>query len=153
MQAKLVSFDIPKRSPDLNVCDYALWKEVNRRMRKTELQWPTAKKDGSPLCTLRLCRSLVVPAMASRNNRVDMFPESPGGKYPEDTCIEFAVGLLSCVYHEHEETRNEFLARLRRTAMRLPATFINRAIVDMRRRCELLHAARGFHFQEGGRHS
>ena len=26
-------FEIPKRSPDLSVMDYAIWPEVNRRMR------------------------------------------------------------------------------------------------------------------------
>ena len=29
---KINVFEIPKRSPCLNVCDYALWDEVNRRM-------------------------------------------------------------------------------------------------------------------------
>ena len=30
------ALEIPKRSPDLNVCDYALWVAVNRKMRRQE---------------------------------------------------------------------------------------------------------------------
>ena len=91
--AKLVTFHIPRRSPGLNVCDYTLWHEINRRMRKTEARWP---KD-------RL------------------------------------------------ETRVQYLARLRRTAMRLPPSFIDRSIGDLRRRCARLYDARGGNFEEGGR--
>jgi len=50
-----------------------------------------------------------------------------------------------------KETRKEFLARLRRTAMRLPSSFVQRAIGNMTRRCEKLKAAKGFHFEEGSR--
>ena len=91
--AGIEKFRIPKRSPCLNVCDYALWKEVNKRMRKQELKWPATKT----------------------------------------------------------ETRGQYLARLRRTAMRLPARFINGSIQDMQRRCGRLHAAKGRNFEEGGR--
>jgi hypothetical protein len=72
--AKIVSFEIPKRSPDLNVCDYALWAEVNRRMRCQEKRMAPNKR----------------------------------------------------------ETRSAFKARLRRTALRLPETFVNPAMRQMR---------------------
>ena len=91
-EAKIDSFDIPKRSPDLNVCDYALWKEVNKRMRLQEKSWPDSKK----------------------------------------------------------ETRSEFMVRLRRTATRLPTSFVNKAIGNMQDRCERLRAAKGYHIEEGG---
>ena len=84
-------FSIPRRSPDLNVCDYSLWSEVNRRMRKQEANWEFSRR----------------------------------------------------------ETRKAYLARLRRTAMRLPADFLKRSIEDMRRRCLRLEAAGGKHFHEG----
>ena len=45
----------------------------------------------------------------------------------------------------------EFEKRLNRTASRLPKTFIDKAIGDMRRRCRLLRAAEGGLFEEGGR--
>ena len=49
------------------------------------------------------------------------------------------------------ESRDEFVARLRRTAMRLPETFINKAIVNMAERCERLYQSRGGLFEEGGK--
>ena len=91
--AKIVTFQIPRRSPGLNVCDYTLWHEINKRMRKTEVKWPKDKL----------------------------------------------------------ETRAQYLARLRRTAMRLPASFITKSIGDLRRRCARLYDARGGNFEEGGR--
>ena len=93
VEAHIAAFTIPKRSPDLNVCDFSLWKEVNRRMRAQEKSWGNGKR----------------------------------------------------------ETRAVFLARLRRTAMRLPRNFVLKSIGDMWRRCRLLGAAGGGHFEEGGR--
>ena len=49
------------------------------------------------------------------------------------------------------ETRAQYIARLRRTAMRLPRGLIQKSIGDMRRRCARLFDARGKHFEEGGR--
>ena len=46
-QAHIRTFNIPKRSPDLNVCDYALWTAVNNRMRSQEEAWPASKVRGS----------------------------------------------------------------------------------------------------------
>lgn len=37
---KLSLFQIPKRSPDLNVLDYAVWSEVEKRLRAQERRWP-----------------------------------------------------------------------------------------------------------------
>jgi hypothetical protein len=34
--ATIDPFAIPTRSPDFNICDYALWKEVNKSMRLQE---------------------------------------------------------------------------------------------------------------------
>jgi len=86
-------FEIPRRSPDLNVCDYALWKEINKRMRRQELKWPKGKR----------------------------------------------------------ESRQAYVARLRRTALRLPRSFITKSIGNMVTRCKRLYEAKGGHFQEGGR--
>ena len=38
-------FEIPKRSPDLNVCDYALWKMVDKKMLRQERRWPRSKRE------------------------------------------------------------------------------------------------------------
>ena len=51
------SFDIPKRSPDLSVCDYALWPEVNRRMRAQEKRWAPNKKETRAQYLKRLRRT------------------------------------------------------------------------------------------------
>ena len=40
------AFVIPKRSPELSVCDYAIWKEVNTRMRRQGLKRPKAKRES-----------------------------------------------------------------------------------------------------------
>ena len=91
--AKIKVLAIPKRSPDLSVMDYAIWKKVTRTMRAQEKRFPKKKK----------------------------------------------------------ETRAEFIARLRRTAQNLPKTFIDKAIGNMKERCERLLAAKGHHFEEGGK--
>ena len=91
--AKIKVFSIPRRSPDLNVLDYAIWHEVESRMRAQERKFAAAKK----------------------------------------------------------ETRAAFEARLDRTAHNLSADFIDRAIKDLKRRCQLLHKAEGGLFEEGGR--
>ena len=93
-EAGLKVFQIPKRSPQLNMCDYALWKEVDKRMRSQEKRF--------------------LPSF--------------------------------------RESRVAFLKRLRRTAMRLPAAFINSSLKNMKVRCQRLAAAKGGHFEEGGHH-
>ena len=92
-EQKLEVFAIPKRSPDLNVLDYAIWTEVNKRMRQQEKDWPKSKR----------------------------------------------------------ETREEYLRRLRKTAMGLPKAFVRKCIGDMRRRCQRLFDKKGGLFEEGGR--
>ena len=83
----------PRRSPQLNVCDFALWSEINRRMRTAERKWPAGRT----------------------------------------------------------ESRKQFLARLRRTAMSLPQTFVDESIGNMRKRCKCMFEAGGGHFEEGGK--
>ena len=92
---KIQTFRIPPRNPDLSVLDYAIWPEINKRMRKQELHWPRTKRDN----------------------------------------------------------RAEYLARLRRTALRLPKQFIDASIGNMRRRCQRVSDAGGSYFEEGGKSS
>ena len=61
-EAKISTFDIPKRSPCLNVCDYFLWSDVNRRMREQERPWPASKKETRAEFLKRLRRT----ALATR---------------------------------------------------------------------------------------
>ena len=43
--AKIKIFTIPKRSPDLNICDYWLWKEVTRTMRRQERRFHRSRRE------------------------------------------------------------------------------------------------------------
>ena len=87
---KIKVLNIPKRSPCLNVCDYALWDEINRRMHQQEESWKKKK-----------------------------------------------------------ETRAQYLARLRRTALSLPANVVQNMIHGMKARCQRLHDAKGGNIEEG----
>jgi hypothetical protein len=91
--AKINIFSIPKRSPDLSVMDYAVWKKIDTTMRRQEARWKSTKR----------------------------------------------------------ETRAQYLTRLHRTAKNLPSTFVDKAIGNMRERCQRLYKARGHHFEEGGK--
>ena len=84
-------FEIPRRSPDLNPLDYAIWAEVNKRMRRQELKWKRKK-----------------------------------------------------------ESREQYVARLKRTAQGLERAFVDKVIGNMAVRCERLYRARGGYFLEGG---
>ena len=48
---------IPKRSPDLNVLDYDVWSEVERRMRQQEAKWPATRRATRPAFIRRLRRT------------------------------------------------------------------------------------------------
>ena len=57
--AKIDVFKIPRHSPDLNVCDYALWKEVTKRMRAQEEKWPQSKRETRAKYVERLRKTAV----------------------------------------------------------------------------------------------
>ena len=44
--SKMLTDNLPKRSPDLNVLDYSLWHEINVRMRAQERAFPKGKKES-----------------------------------------------------------------------------------------------------------
>ena len=92
--AKISAFEVPTRSPDLSVMDYAVWKAIGDKMRKQERKFPRSKR----------------------------------------------------------ETRAAYIALLRRAALALPKLVNREAICNMRRRCQLIFAAKGGHIQDGGRH-
>ena len=90
--AGITTLDLPKRSPDLNPLDFAFWAHLNKRMRKTEADWPVSRK----------------------------------------------------------ETRAQYIARLRRTALATPSAFLTSIVGSLHKRCGQLAAAKGNHFAEGG---
>eukprot|EP00973_Karenia_brevis_P090775 12404220-Karenia_brevis.AAC.1 len=87
----MVSLDLPKRSPDLNVLDYSLWHEIGKCMRSQESSMPKNTK----------------------------------------------------------ESKDQFLKRLRRTALSLPSSVVQRAVMDMPRRLQCIEKAKGGHFIGG----
>ena len=83
-------FRIPKRSPDLNVLDYFVWSEIERRMRKQELRWPVARRETRPAFIRRLRRvALDMPAQAitkaigDMTRRCALLYKSKGGLFEE----------------------------------------------------------------------
>ena len=50
-------------------------------------------------------------------------------------------------------SRDDFERSLGRTAANLPGAFVDKAVGDTRRRCELLSKAKGGFFEEGGGHA
>ena len=56
-RAGIETFDIPRHSPQLNLCDYWLWRAVNTRMREMEQGWAHARKEGRDAYLRRLKRT------------------------------------------------------------------------------------------------
>ena len=49
---------------------------------------------------------------------------------------------------DFKESRDEYKARLRRTALSLPRSVVGKAIADMQRRAQELKKAKGMYFEE-----
>ena len=88
--AGIVTDDLPKRSPDLNVLDYSLWKAVNMKMRETEKAFPHNKKESVQAFKGRLKRtatSLSQPqverAVMDMHKRVRLLVDANGGLFKE----------------------------------------------------------------------
>ena len=86
-RAHIDTFGIPKHSPQLNICDYWLWKEVNKRMRLTERGWPDGKKEERSAYLRRLTRTakslpmdLVNRSIGDMKNRCELLVEAEGGQ-------------------------------------------------------------------------
>ena len=81
--------EIPKRSPDLSLCDYYLWPQVNRAMRKQEQNWGK-KKETRPQYLKRLekaARSLpkkeLLGAISTMKKRCNRLYKAKGGLFEE----------------------------------------------------------------------
>jgi hypothetical protein len=89
-QAKLSVLHLPKRSPDLNVLDFAVWAEVERRMRLQERSWPTTKRETKTQFGARLNRvaknlpeAFINKAIADLKNRCRRLYQAKGGLIEE----------------------------------------------------------------------
>lgn len=88
--AKLELLALPKRSPDLNVMDYAVWTAVERRMRTQEKKWPANKKETRAdfVCRLdRVARSLpkefIDKSIGDLQRRCERLYAARGGLFEE----------------------------------------------------------------------
>lgn len=84
------AFEIPKRSPDLNPLDYAVWNEVNSKMRKAEQRFPKTKKEtrGQYLNRLRrtakgLSATFINGSIGSLKKRLGQVFAAKGGHFRE----------------------------------------------------------------------
>ena len=71
-RAGIQAFEIPAHSPQLNVCDYWLWREVNSRMRVRERMFPAGKRETRAAFLRRLKRT-------AKSIPSDMVSKSIGG--------------------------------------------------------------------------
>jgi hypothetical protein len=84
------TFCIPKRSPDLSVMDYAIWSEVNRRMRRQEKSWAKSKRETRQQYVNRLRRTatrlpqaLVKKSIGDMQRRCQRLFTAKGGYFEE----------------------------------------------------------------------
>ena len=80
----------PKRSPQLNMCDYALWKEVEKRMCAQEKRFPPVFRESCPALlkrlrrtALRLLCSFINPSLNNMRIRCQRLAAAKGGHFEE----------------------------------------------------------------------
>ena len=80
-------FAIPGHSPQLNLCDYWLWKQVNKTMREQERNWPADKLEGRDAYLRRLKRTAmnlpedeINDAVGSMKRRSEDLKAAKGGQ-------------------------------------------------------------------------
>ena len=89
-ESHIVTDDLPKRSPDLNVLDYSLWRAINVRMRAQEACFPKTKRETQTqfLARLRttalgLPRGEVAKAVRDMRRRVGLVLSRNGRLFTE----------------------------------------------------------------------
>ena len=87
VEAKIDTFEIPKHSPQLNLCDYWLWKAVNTKMRETERAFADDKKETREQFLRRLKRAAmsldsdaIEEAVGSMKRRCQDLRKAKGGQ-------------------------------------------------------------------------
>ena len=83
-------FTIPKRSPEFNVMDFAVWSEVERRMRRQERSFPKSKRETRGEFILRLQRTarnlskaFLTRSIADLRRRCELCYKAKGGLFEE----------------------------------------------------------------------
>ena len=88
--AKITPVDFPKHSPDLNVMDFFVWSEVEKRLRGQERVWPDDRQESRPAFIRRLRRvvrslptDLVDKAVGDLARRTEALYQAKGGLFEE----------------------------------------------------------------------
>ena len=89
-KCKISVFKIPERSPDLSVCDYAIWNRVNRTMRRQEKKWARSKKETRSQYIKRLHdvakalpKTFINDSIGSMVKRCNRLYKAKGGLFEE----------------------------------------------------------------------
>ena len=89
-RASVALWHIPARSPDLNPCDFALWKEINKRMKQQELKWKSTRRETRDeylgrwrRIATRLPKSFIEDSIANMARRCKRLHEAKGGHFEE----------------------------------------------------------------------
>ncbi len=125
-EARINAFEIPKRSPDLNVCDFALWSEVDKGKK-----WLAGQR--------RAARPAAAAGVGGRRAKLAKGPPPGGEVNPVAHDLPLQVNKRTRLQEKRtppdkEEARAEFQARLKRVALWLPAIFVNASLKQMRKR-------------------
>ena len=69
----ILTDDLPRRSPDLNVLDYSLWALIGKEMRKQEVDFPKGFKETMDAFKVRLRKTAMgLPTRVVKNCVGDM---------------------------------------------------------------------------------
>ena len=84
------TFAIPKRSPDFNVMDYSIWREINRKMRTQERRMPRRMRETRARYIQRLARAAkslsanyIMKAIGNLKRRCELLYQAKGGHFHE----------------------------------------------------------------------
>ena len=88
--AKITPIEFPKHSPDLNVMDFFVWSEIEKRLRGQERSWPADRKETRPGFIRRLRRvarsltaDLLDKAVGDLARRTEALHRAKGGLFEE----------------------------------------------------------------------
>ena len=89
-RSHIIPFEIPKRSPDLNVLDYYVWSAVEKKLREQELRMAEDKKETRIQFIARMRRAvkllpaaLIKKAIGDLSRRAKLLYKAKGGLFDE----------------------------------------------------------------------
>ena len=89
-KAHIERFTIAKRSPDLNVLDYCVWANVEKKLREQERRWPGDRRETRHQFIIRLRRVVrnypaeeIQKAIGDLARRTELLFKAKGGLFDE----------------------------------------------------------------------